>query len=327
MFRKNLPVKSLTLFLENLMQNPNESGTITEELYEFLEKCNLPITTDGHFLAYKMVSKDFMDLYTGTMDNSVGQVIEMPREKCDFNRGRTCSTGLHFCSEGYLGHYGTRDSSQVVVVKVNPRDVTSIPDDYNNAKGRACRYEIVDAIEWDATIDSLFTEDYSDFPEEDLEDLFDEESWNGDDDVFDWDDTEASDEIPFAYDQFYRWEVRDSETDEMVDAVTTRQQARDLRNSFGANQIYYYIWDTMNDEVVAGVRKNEGSLEVEPDEEEEEVVVNGTAKLNDALVHQIKKVLARRNYNSIASLARYYGVSERTIRRIRDGESWTHVTL
>jgi hypothetical protein len=33
-----------------------------------------------------------------------------------------------------------------VIVKINPRDVVSIPTDYNNAKGRACRYEVIGEV-------------------------------------------------------------------------------------------------------------------------------------------------------------------------------------
>jgi uncharacterized protein YerC len=36
--------------------------------------------------------------------------------------------------------------NHLMVVKVNPRDVVSIPSDYNNAKGRACEYLIYDEI-------------------------------------------------------------------------------------------------------------------------------------------------------------------------------------
>jgi hypothetical protein len=52
---------------------------------------------------------------------------------------------LHFCSQEYLPHFGGSDS-RVVIVKINPRDVVSIPTDYNNAKGRACRYEVIGEV-------------------------------------------------------------------------------------------------------------------------------------------------------------------------------------
>jgi len=31
-----------------------------------------------------------------------------------------------------------------MIVKINPRDVVSIPTDYQDSKGRCCRYEVID---------------------------------------------------------------------------------------------------------------------------------------------------------------------------------------
>jgi hypothetical protein len=80
------------------------------------------------------------------MDNSVGMIVEMERNEVDDNKDQTCSTGLHFCSQDYLPHFGSGSDSRVVIVKINPSDVVSIPSDYNNAKGRACRYVVVGEI-------------------------------------------------------------------------------------------------------------------------------------------------------------------------------------
>jgi hypothetical protein len=74
------------------------------------------------------------------MDNSVGKVVEMERNRVDDDKTQTCSTGLHFCGMSYLNHFG---GERTVIVKINPRDVVSIPTDYNEAKGRACRYEVI----------------------------------------------------------------------------------------------------------------------------------------------------------------------------------------
>ncbi len=142
MLQDGFPIEPMIQFMENLMQNPSKRAVT--ELYGFLEKNSLPITPDGHFLAYKKVKGDYKDCYTGTMDNSVGSVVEMERNKVDDDQNRTCSTGLHFCSRDYLNHFG---GERVVIVKINPRDVVSIPNDYNDSKGRACRYEVVDEID------------------------------------------------------------------------------------------------------------------------------------------------------------------------------------
>jgi hypothetical protein len=142
MLQDGFDVKPMVNFMENLMQNPSKRAVT--ELYGFLEKNSLPITPDGSFLAYKKIRQDYTDCHTGTMNNSVGQVVEMERNKVDDDQNRTCSTGLHFCSRDYLNHFG---GERIVIVKINPRDVVSIPNDYNDSKGRACRYEVVDEID------------------------------------------------------------------------------------------------------------------------------------------------------------------------------------
>jgi hypothetical protein len=140
MLREGFSIEPLVLFMENLNQNP--SMRAVNELYGFLEKNNLPITPDGYFLAYKKVRKDYMDIYTGTIDNSVGATPSMERNEVDDDKDRTCSKGLHFCSLEYLKHYGSNDDP-VMILKINPRDVVSIPTDYNNSKGRCCDYEVI----------------------------------------------------------------------------------------------------------------------------------------------------------------------------------------
>jgi hypothetical protein len=155
MLQDGFPVEPLVNFMENLMTNPSKRAVT--ELYGFLEKNSLPITPDGCFLAYKKVRNDFLDIHSGTMDNSVGSVVEMERNEVDDNKDQTCSTGLHFCSQDYLPHFGNGYDSRVVILKINPADVVSIPSDYNNAKGRACRYEVVGEIGNDGDkIDNAF---------------------------------------------------------------------------------------------------------------------------------------------------------------------------
>ena len=140
MLTEGFTIEPLVMFMENLMENPSKRSV--DELYGFLEKNNLPLTPDGHFLAYKKVRNNFLDIHSGTMDNSPGTVVEMERNQVDDDKDQTCSTGLHFCGLSYLPHFGGGDS-RVVIVKVNPADVVSIPSDYDGAKGRACRYEVI----------------------------------------------------------------------------------------------------------------------------------------------------------------------------------------
>lgn len=138
MTKEGFNCKPIVNFLDNLMDNVSERAI--DELYGFLEYGKLPITEDGYFLAYKKVREDYTDCHTGTFDNSPGQIVEMPRDEVTDDKNQTCAAGLHFCSYEYLKSFG---GERVVVLKINPKDVVSIPVDYNNTKGRCCQYEVV----------------------------------------------------------------------------------------------------------------------------------------------------------------------------------------
>lgn len=148
MYQDGFPIDPMVRFMENLMDNPSKRSV--DQVYGFLEKNSLPITEDGHFLAFKRVREDYKDIHSGTFDNSIGEIVEMERNLVDDNPDSHCSTGLHFCSESYLGSFGS-GSQPVMILKINPADVVSIPTDYNGAKGRCMRYEVVAEVEGDAS--------------------------------------------------------------------------------------------------------------------------------------------------------------------------------
>jgi hypothetical protein len=140
MLRLGLDIRPLARFLSRLMNNPSNSSVT--QLYNFLEACDLPITEDGRVLCYKSVNDDYWDTYTGkTFMNTVGSVIEMPRNKVNDNPDQTCSHGLHVCSQAY-GMFGRR----LMLVAVDPADVVSVPRDYNQAKMRCCKYEVLKEV-------------------------------------------------------------------------------------------------------------------------------------------------------------------------------------
>ena len=87
MLREGFPIEPMVNFMDNLYQNPSKRAV--DELYGFLEKGNLPITPDGHFLAYKKVRENYLDVHSGTMDNSIGKVVEMERFNVDDNKANT----------------------------------------------------------------------------------------------------------------------------------------------------------------------------------------------------------------------------------------------
>lgn len=140
-------IMPMVRFLENLFQNPADFAR--DELYLWLETSNLPITEDGHFLAYKNVNGDFTSIHDGRTKNDPGTVVSMPRQQVDPVRDRTCSRGLHFCSKSYLPHFSSGRNNKVLLLKINPADVVSIPSDYGNAKGRAWKYEVLSVVDGD----------------------------------------------------------------------------------------------------------------------------------------------------------------------------------
>lgn len=149
-------IMPMVRFLENLYQNPADFAR--DELYLWLENSDLPITEDGCFLAYKNVNGDYTSIHDGRTKNNPGTVVQMPRQQVDPVRDRTCSRGLHFCSKSYLPHFSRGSNGRTVLLKINPADVVSIPSDYNNAKGRAWKYEVLhdvadpQATSWKAVV-------------------------------------------------------------------------------------------------------------------------------------------------------------------------------
>ena len=185
---KGLPFQPLVNFLNNLMENPSMQSQ--KELYDFLEHEHLPITDDGHFLAYKAVRSDYKDKYKGVFDNSVGNVVKMQRAKVDDDRARSCSDGLHAGALNYVAGYGSVEAGdKIVIVKINPRDVVSVPSDCNCEKLRTCRYEVVGEYQGEL-LKPLYS---ANFTEDDYED---EDDYDNDD--YDWgwneDDEEAYDD-------------------------------------------------------------------------------------------------------------------------------------
>jgi hypothetical protein len=142
MMAEGFDATPLRNFLSKLMQNPSKSSV--DELYDWLEHTRLPICEDGDFMAYKKVRDDLGSFYDyGKTKHVFGEELpEMPRNQVDDNRTTTCSTGYHFCSLSYLPHYHG-GSGRVLLVKVNPAKVVSIPNDYNFAKGRATTYRVI----------------------------------------------------------------------------------------------------------------------------------------------------------------------------------------
>lgn len=142
-------IEHLIKFANKLSENP--SYRAVNELYDFLEAADIKINPDGMVECFKRVRGDFMDVYSGTFDNSVGKTVQVPRNMVDEDSNNTCSYGLHVCSYSYLNSY---TGNKVIKVLVDPADFVAIPADYYSyngdgqvkAKARVCKYQVVEDI-------------------------------------------------------------------------------------------------------------------------------------------------------------------------------------
>jgi hypothetical protein len=140
------PFGFMAKFLDNMMRNPSYRATV--ELYDFLAHQSLPITDDGCFLAYKSVRTDWLDHHSGTYDNHVGKIVEMPRNGVDDERRNACSNGLHVGTINYVKGF---TAGNIIICKVNPADVVSVPTDHSCEKLRTCKYEVLEVYTGDLT--------------------------------------------------------------------------------------------------------------------------------------------------------------------------------
>lgn len=135
--------------------NPDER--CRKNLFWFLNKNGLVISRCGFFVAYRNAnyySTDpdgtivYTDAHSGTTRIRIGEIVTMPREKCDTVQENTCSRGLHCGASWWLkrNYFG----NQGLVVLVNPADVVAVPpyDDYG--KLRTCAYLPIEKAEFDS---------------------------------------------------------------------------------------------------------------------------------------------------------------------------------
>lgn len=124
-------------FWERLQKNPSKRSV--DSLFSFLQHEGIPIEADGTFLAYKGIRNDLKDQYTGTVDNSPGQVHEMARNLVSDDPRTACHYGFHVGAKRYADGHGP----VTVICRVDPEHVVCVPYDSSAEKMRVCKYEVV----------------------------------------------------------------------------------------------------------------------------------------------------------------------------------------
>ena len=145
--------------------NPNEE--CRKNLFWFLTKYDMTIAKCGFFVGYRNVDTTdkegvYTDHHSHTFKIKIGEMVTMPRKKCDCDSKVSCSRGLHCSSVGWLkqNYFGNTG----LACLVDPSQVVAVPkvDDYG--KLRTCAYLPIKVIKYN---------EYDDVIPLDVEDGFD----------------------------------------------------------------------------------------------------------------------------------------------------------
>lgn len=183
----------LVAFLEKVQTNPSQASI--DSLYSYIVAHKFSITPDGDFIAYKGVALDGEGnstsinhgkaivngvIHQGAIPNADGSIIEMPRSEVETNTGVHCASGLHAGTWDYASRFAR---GRVLVVKINPRDVVSVPDDHNCAKLRVSRYVVLSTIEQEYNAPTY--DAYEGAYDEDEDEEYYDDGWGDGDDYLD----------------------------------------------------------------------------------------------------------------------------------------------
>lgn len=179
--------RPLVNFLEKLYLNP--SAPSREHLFDFIQSNGINILPDGDFIGYKGVQPDRGSVHAGYgivdgtvyehahLPNHDGAVVEIPRSKIDDNRAKACSVGLHVGKFDYAAGFGP----VLLNVKVNPRDVVSVPSENNGWKIRVSRYTVLGLNE--GKLEKVLVQDKVEKPAAPVEEVAVEENEDDDDTI------------------------------------------------------------------------------------------------------------------------------------------------
>lgn len=130
-------------FLRRLAPVAKDRLHSAEDLMDFIERSDLPLTNDGLIIGYKKVNQKangmFVDVHSGQIEQQVGSHVWMDVDAVDPDRNRSCSHGLHVANLGYLNVFvGTH----TLIVLVDPANFIAVPHGETN-KARVCAYDVI----------------------------------------------------------------------------------------------------------------------------------------------------------------------------------------
>jgi len=233
---RSLDFKPLVNFLEKAKTNPSLKSV--DDLFRWIKNGDLVIDHEGDIIAYKavQVNKDGKsesissgtayvngEKFTGHIPNVPGTVVTMPRSEVDANSFVDCSYGLHAGTHAYATLFQSWKSgmtTRLILVKINPRDVVSVPHDHESQKMRVSRYTVLHETE-----ERQPTAFYSENLPDEVED--EDEGWYDEDEDYEWDED---------------YEDEDEEEDEAVEPTPELSEAArhftDVLNGIAENSAH-----------------------------------------------------------------------------------------
>ena len=151
-----LKIEAYRNFWTLMSLNPNEE--CRKNLFWFLTKYDMTIAKCGFFVGYRNVDTTdeegvYTDHHSHTFKIKIGEMVTMPREKCDCDSNVSCSRGLHCSSVGWLkqNYFGNTG----LACLINPADVVAVPHIDNYGKLRTCAYLPIEVIKYDENDDVI----------------------------------------------------------------------------------------------------------------------------------------------------------------------------
>lgn len=149
---EDLPILPITLALESLQRNP--SHTARTRLPLFQQKNELGFLPDGRLTALKAVKDNWRDKHSGTIDNSPGRLIAMPRHEISDDPNVHCHVGLHVGTWEYVANFASNDSDRIILCAFWPEHVVSVPNDMTT-KIRVCEYETLSELDRNTVVEFI----------------------------------------------------------------------------------------------------------------------------------------------------------------------------
>lgn len=151
-----LKIEAYRNFWTLMSLNPSEE--CRKNLFWFLTKYDMTIAKCGFFVGYRNVDTTdeegvYTDHHSHTFKIRIGEMVTMPREKCDCDSNVSCSRGLHCSSVGWLkrNYFGNTG----LACLIDPSQVVAVPHVEDYGKLRTCAYLPIKVIKYNEKNDVI----------------------------------------------------------------------------------------------------------------------------------------------------------------------------